>query len=353
MIIYKDEKFGFFEIFNERNGTLIRSDDFSGNDPVMRSYPELLDVGIMGHCESGLACKTAGIDCYQNAHTRKNPNMLFADFSKIVRQSIGKTFQIALGGAGDPNKHPDFERILKLCRQYGIVPNLTTSGNALSDKEVKLIKEYCGAVAVSWYSRLDKDGRESNQMTLDAVNRFVNIGCVTNIHFVISRDTIEEATFRLNNDLFPKNINAVIFILYKPVGQGIIGKTLARDDSRLNAFVQAVQKSIHPYRIGFDTCFTPLLLHHMGNMTEQSIDACEAATFSMYIDSELNCFPCSFGVDFGSGISESMSDKTIREIWNGNLFTEFRSRQKAKCSGCSKSRACRMGCRLNLPIDLC
>ena len=49
MIIYKDEVFGFFEIFNEENGTLFRS-DINGVDPVMRSFPELLDVGIMGHC---------------------------------------------------------------------------------------------------------------------------------------------------------------------------------------------------------------------------------------------------------------------------------------------------------------
>lgn len=32
MIYYKDEKFGFFEIFNEKNGTLIRS-DVNGVDP--------------------------------------------------------------------------------------------------------------------------------------------------------------------------------------------------------------------------------------------------------------------------------------------------------------------------------
>ena len=52
MIIYKDKVFDFFEIFNEDNGTLFRS-DINGVDPVMRSFPELLDVGIMGHCYNG------------------------------------------------------------------------------------------------------------------------------------------------------------------------------------------------------------------------------------------------------------------------------------------------------------
>ena len=39
MIIYKDKVFDFFEIFNEDNGTLFRS-DINGVDPVMRSFPE-------------------------------------------------------------------------------------------------------------------------------------------------------------------------------------------------------------------------------------------------------------------------------------------------------------------------
>lgn len=37
MIIYKDEVFGFFEIFNEENGTLFRS-DINGVDPVMNRF---------------------------------------------------------------------------------------------------------------------------------------------------------------------------------------------------------------------------------------------------------------------------------------------------------------------------
>lgn len=119
MIIYKDEVFGFFEIFNEENGTLFRS-DINGVDPVMRSFPELLDVGIMGHCNGGQYCRNAGIDCYQKGFTTYAPHMSYENFMEIVKQAAGKTFQIALGGAGDPNKHPQIEDILKSCRAFGI-----------------------------------------------------------------------------------------------------------------------------------------------------------------------------------------------------------------------------------------
>ena len=151
MFIYKDERFGFVELFNEQNGTLVRSNNDQGKDPLMRSFPELLDVGVMGHCTSSQYCRNAGIDCYQQGYDIGYPHMSVSDFELIARQASGKTFQIALGGAGDPNKHPDFEDLLKICRRYRIVPNLTTSGFDLTDKEIYCIKKYCGAVAVSWY----------------------------------------------------------------------------------------------------------------------------------------------------------------------------------------------------------
>ena len=43
MIIYKDEVFGFFEIFNEENGTLFRS-DINGVDPVMSCFYLFIDL---------------------------------------------------------------------------------------------------------------------------------------------------------------------------------------------------------------------------------------------------------------------------------------------------------------------
>ena len=225
----------------------------------MRAFPELLDVGIMGHCNSGQYCRNAGIDCYQKGLTTYAPHMSYENFMEIVKQAAGKTFQIALGGAGDPNKHPQIEDILKSCRAYRIVPNMTTSGFLMTDNEIGLIKQYCGAVAISWYSRLI-DGKESNQETIDAVERLVKSGCTTNIHYVVSKDTINEAITRLEMDSFPKGVNAVVFILYKPVGNGVIEKVLKNTDSRIERFLSLATKVKHPYRVGFDTCFTPALL---------------------------------------------------------------------------------------------
>ena len=183
--VYYDKKYNFFEIFNTENGTLIRSNvGCTKENPFKRSYPELIDIGIMGKCEAGRQgiCKRAGIDCYQNGPNIQNDNMSLEDYEWIVKQCKDKVFQVALGGAGDPNKHESFKEILELSRKYDIIPNLTISGLNITDEEIRLIYKYCGAVAVSYYSRLD-NGVESNDETNSAIQRFVEKGCITNIHF--------------------------------------------------------------------------------------------------------------------------------------------------------------------------
>ena len=265
--------------------------------------------------------------------------MSLENYTKIIKQCANKTFQVALGGAGDPNKHPQFGEILQITRQYKIIPNLTTSGYELSDEEITAIKKYCGAVAVSWYSRLDSNKRETNQITWTCINKLIEAGCCTNIHFVISSDTIEEAIYRLRNDLFPSKINAIIFLLYKPVGHGVPQK-IPQKSSQLKEFIEIATRQNFPYRIGFDTCFTPILLQYASHIPSACIESCEAATFSMYIDSELRCFPCSFDCTCNN-FQDSIVDKTIEEVWNGSAFKRFRKyfQNLSKFNG---------RCRLNL-----
>ena len=43
----------------------------------------------------------------------------------------------------------NFEEIVKLCREYSIVPNFTTSGILMTKEKAEICKKYCGAVAVS------------------------------------------------------------------------------------------------------------------------------------------------------------------------------------------------------------
>ena len=64
--------------------------------------------------------------------------------------------QVALGGAGSPNEHEDFDKIVRYTREHDIIPNYTTSGIGITDEMVRITKQFCGAVACSQYSKLKK-----------------------------------------------------------------------------------------------------------------------------------------------------------------------------------------------------
>ena len=357
MIYYKDNKFNFIELFNDETGTLVRSNVLNNGVetqqiPLMRSFPELLDIGIMGACKAGKSglCKNAGVDCYQNGMCSTAKDMELCDYVEIINQCKGRVFQIALGGAGDPNKHDFFEDILKVTRENKIVPNYTTSGYGLTDKEVELTKKYCGAVAVSYYSKLDSCGNEDNKSTIDAIKRFINAGCITNIHYVLSKKSIKEAVYRVKHNVFPKGINAVIFLLYKPVGLASKEYVLDFEDSDYLELISLISLVNCSWRYGFDTCQSPAIYNHTSNIALESIEFCEAARFSMYIDSKSIAYPCSFGIE-SANFSVNLKGRTLKEAWESSQFDEFRNRQINKCNNCNIN-ACR-SCGLEIDISIC
>lgn len=357
MIYYEDKKYRFVEYFDETTGFLARSNVFRNGietdmEPHMRSFPELLDIGIMGHCDACSAglCRLVGVDCYQNASVRSRPNMSVQAYSQLVKQCKGKTFQVALGGAGDPNKHEEFEEILRLTRRNLLVPNLTTSGFALTDAEISLIHNYCGAVAVSFYSKLDSRGLETNPLTITAAERFIEAGCITNIHFVLGKHNIDEAIYRVKNGLFPRDINAVVFLLYKATGQARKENVLSLNDRRYIEFLELVDSGTSDFKIGFDSCQSPAINRFCPNIAKESIEFCDSARFSMYIDCDLKAYPCSFAHDLPS-YAVDLSTQLIKDAWNSEQFIRFRG---AQCGGCvlHSNNECR-GCALDVGINLC
>ena len=190
--IIEDKKYRFKSAFDTETGAYVRTGvlDENGKDtgaePFMASYPHLIDVGIMGHCIHGKTglCAKAGIGCYQSGMLVEQPNMSVEDFRWIAEQSKGRCNQFALGGRGDPDQHEYFEEILQICRENMLVPNFTTSGYGMTPEIAKLCKQYCGAVAVSWYR---------SEYTLKAIQMLLQAGVKTNIHYVLGNNSMDEA----------------------------------------------------------------------------------------------------------------------------------------------------------------
>lgn len=348
MRIRKDKD--FISIFDEATGQYVRSGVFKDGaetkqDPFMASFPELLDVGIMGHCvhgKSGL-CVKAGVECYQDGLHASAPNMALEDFKEIVRQCRGNTYQIALGGCGDPDQHESFPEILKLCREAGIVPNFTTSGLGLTPELTRLCREYCGAVAVSWYR---------SPYTLQAIDCLLQAGVKTNIHYVVSRRTIEEAITRLRERSFPDGINAIVFLLHKPVGLGTRQQVLQADDPEVKEFLSLACAGEHGYKIGFDSCSVPGLINRSSSVDMDSVDTCEGGRWSAYITAGMKMLPCSFDNQHQRWAVDLRSH-TIQEAWDSPTFEEFREHFRRSCPECEHRNACMGGCPICPEIVLC
>lgn len=341
-----DKKHNFVAMFDTETGFYVRTGILkngvdTGVDPFMASYPELIDVGIMGHCIHHEVCKMVGTGCYQGE--QKGRNMSLENFKSIIDQSKGKTFQVALGGKGDVNKHEDFEAIVKYCRENNVAPNYTTSGLGLTHDEVRITKENCGAVAVSWY-------RQNH--TYRAIEMFVNAGVTTNIHYVLGKDTIDEATERLKNNDFPKGVNAVVFLLYKPIGFGSQLNVLQSNDPKVKAFYELVDTMDFDFKVGFDSCNMPGITNFSKNVDMASTDACEAGRFSCYITPDFKLLPCSFD-NQKEKWAVDLNKNSIQKAWDSKPFEEFRNHLRFSCKSCDQREYCMGGCPIVNEITLC
>lgn len=348
MYRYVDRKNKFVEMFNPKNGFYVRSGVFdedgkdTGIDPFMRQFPSLIDVGIMGSkCVCAERCV---VDCYQKSIDRVNgKNMSLEDYEKILKQCTKKTYTFALGGSGDVDTHENFEDILRLTRQYNIIPNFTSSGISMTKRKAEICKKYCGAVAISMHFA---------DYTYKAIQMLLDAGVETNIHYVLSNKSIDTAIDWLKNDKFPKGIHAVVWLLYKPIGLGKMENVLRTNDPRLKEFFDLIDNKTYEFSHGFDACSIPGIINFTKNINSVSIDTCEAARWSCYITSDMKMLPCSFdNQDLKWAVD--LNTHTIQEAWNSDVFEDFRNHFRCSCSNCIDKENCRGGCPICRDIVLC
>jgi radical SAM protein with 4Fe4S-binding SPASM domain len=347
--ILEDEDAPFRSHFNRETGEYLRTGLLdengmdTGEDPFSASFPHLLDVGIMGSCGHGLSglCKEAGDYCYQSGATKVQDNMTFEDFRRVVDECSGKVFQFALGGRGDPDQHEQFEEFLLYSRQNGIIPNLTTSGYGLTPEKALLIATHCGAVAVSWYR---------NQYTFQAIEMLLNAGAKVNIHYVLSKDSIDEAIEMLETQSLPEGINRIVFLLFKPVGQGKQQQVLIPDQKTAH-FFSLMDSEYGLAKSGFDSCMVPGVLNSTYVVDPDCFDACEAGRYSAYITPDMIMTPCSFDQNGRFGVS--LKHSSLQDAWNSQNFIQFRERLSMACPDCTKRNNCFGGCPILPEITLC
>ena len=266
--------------FNTKTGFELIRGIHGNDDPFVLELPSLLDIGIMGHCKN--KCEF----CYQGHQSE--PHMEFNRFQFIIDQVHTHTNQVALGGRGDPNHHPDFKKIIEYCREKSIVPNYTTSGIDLTDEQIEISKQ-CGAVAVSDYGK---------PFTYDAIKRFLDAGIKTNIHFLFSRHSAYKAFTFLsgynpwNDNVDLERLNAVVFLLFKMAGSGTNLHSYIPGSHQLKMFSDLVTQNKAQTKVGMDSC----MVNHIKipEKLKPFMTNCEAGRFSAYIPPHGAMIPCSF-----------------------------------------------------------
>lgn len=326
---YIKDDYGYMAIFDENSGYTIRAGE-SGKDPFWKeSGPELLDISITNYCEKN--CNF----CYRNSN-RSGKHMSLDLYEKILQNAKkAGVFQIALGG-GNPNQHPYFVEILRMTREYGIVPSYTTNGQGMTTEIYEATREYGGALAVSWYYPYD-DAKK-------VIETGHSYGIPINIHYVLDAESIQQV-----GDLFDKGqldyVNAIIFLNYKPVGSG--KRTVLEKGNLISVFMDEMLQ-YKKCQIGFDSCMISHLVNKQDIINMCSIDYCEAGRFSAFISEAGDMYPCSFMC--GAGMQgNSIIVENMEIIWKKSKnFIDIRNAiknpKKEKCRKCYLFTQCHGGC---------
>ena len=178
----------------------------------------------------------------------------------------------------------------------------------------------------------------------------IEAGVKTNIHYVLGNNSIDEAIVRLRENDFPESINAVIFLLHKPAGQGTKANVLSNDDPRVAEFFSQVDQG-HPFKVGMNSCNVPGAIQYCTHIMPESLDTCEGGRFSCYISPDMFMTPCSFDQDRRYYVH--LRGQTIEEAWNSEPFEQFRGKMRSACPGCENKVLCMGGCPLMPEIVFC
>lgn len=309
------------------------------DNPFYAPHPELADISISNHCSKNCSF------CYRDS-TPNNSFITLDEYTYILdaleHPKWGNVFQIAIGG-GEPLEHPNFLDIINTTFNRNIIPNFTTNGLLIDKTIANEISTKVGAVALSC--------QNIDELEIERINLLSEFKIKTNIHFLLSSETLSQAINILkgNYNKLLENINAIIFLTYKPCGRADESMTLNKNDDFMS-FIHLIDNSKCSTKIGFDACFVPNLMKFT-QVNIDYIDPCECAFFSVYIDEKMNVKPCSFTTDKNE--SFNLKEFSFTEIWDIKFEKIRKSRINACQSECKLKNECRGGCPYFKKINTC
>lgn len=326
-------------VFMKDSGLFVRWGKTKQDDPQFSPYgPEILDLEITVN-----GCPNACTFCYKGNRPTKPTNMAFETFKQILDKVPKTLTQIAFGITG-VRSNPDFLKMMKYCRECGVIPNFTLSGIDLDDDFVKESSKLIGAVAVSAYES-DKN------VCYNTVKKYLDAGIKqTNIHLLVSDKTLDfvwEVLKDRQNDPRLKDMNAIVFLGVKPKGRASTGKFQSVPQREYEKIIKYCLENKIPF--GFDSCSAPKFEATIRSMDlDKSIkeklisysESCESSLFSSYINVHGEYWHCSFSENEcdWKAIDVLKVSNFLEDVWNNEEVKKFRNKcistEKDGCRDC-------------------
>lgn len=175
-------------------------------------FPEFYDLSPGNKCSGGCTYCYAGA-LKNGVHYRNLAQKVNDFFGRMTLNQ--RPFQVAIGGEQEPLENPEFWDMCRALRELQIVPNYTTNGMFVNDKNIELTKTISGGVAVTLHPHLEKFWRR-------ALARFAEAKVKLNVHTIISDKQSIDDTARLYAEYVESGmVDYFVLLPYMPYGHAV------------------------------------------------------------------------------------------------------------------------------------
>ena len=328
------------------------------DSPLWDTKSEILSAPTEVHATITRQCSAGCEGCYVDSYKAgSRPDLFkkelgFEGNKKLVDTlAEARVFHLALGG-GESLEMPWFFDLADYTAEKKIIPNLTTNGFLIDEKNVHRCKVF-GQINVSI------DGVESDYDEVRgtagfseadrALTLLKKAGCRFGINTVVSKKNFDflEAIVRYAKQ---KGVNQIELLRYKPAGRAV--KHFSQMDmtsQQAKDFYPAIKYLTRKYKVNLrlDCSFMPTVFAHhpdTDRVNMFSVAGCLGGDWLMGVCPDGKVNACSFAP------TEEWSVFDLKEKWNDpESFSTFRNwhhNPKPPCDTCEFLSDCRGGCHV-------